>query len=309
MTTTKLPLITIAIPTLNREGVLIDSINDVLEQSEKNIEVLVVDQTPQLSKKIIDYLEDNKDARLRYYHTAPASLPAARNFCLEKATAPIILYIDDDVRLPRDFVAQHLKTHHAKPDIAVVAGRVKQDGVPFTHTLTRFSKYGFQTGWFNCPDKQYCDTFPGGNFSVQTKALKYAGGFDPSYMANALREESDAALRLKRAGYRFYFNPDAYIIHLAAPSGGTRIHTHQFNNLEFYKNDLLFTLKYVAGHRLPLAILKKYGKYVYTTYIQKRKYQTLPLFLLRNLYFVVGLTVAIKRYFVPVKIVQTEVTS
>ena len=303
----KPPLITVAIPTLNREEVLIDSVNDVLAQGFKDIEVLVVDQTPIRSKKITDFLANNKDKRLRYYHTAPASLPAARNFCLDKATAPIILFIDDDVRLPKDFVAQHLKTHEAKPDIAVVAGRVKQEGVPFTHTLTHFNKYGFQTGWFNCPDAQYCETFPGGNFSVQTKALKEVGGFDPSYMANALREESDAALRLKRAGYKFYFNPDAYIIHLAAPSGGTRIHTHQFNNLEFYKNDLLFTLKYVDGRRLPLAITKKYGRYVYTTYIQKRKYQTFPLFFLRNLYFVVGLTVAIKRYFIPVTIVQLEV--
>ena len=41
----KKPDISVAIPTYNRDEVLIDTIHDVLKQSHKNLELLVIDQT------------------------------------------------------------------------------------------------------------------------------------------------------------------------------------------------------------------------------------------------------------------------
>jgi len=75
----------------------------------------------------------------------------------------------------------------------------------------------------------------------------------------------------------------------------------------FCKNDLLSRFKLVGSRYVLLALPKKYYAYVTIAYMQKRRYRTVPLFFLGNLYFATGLVVAIKRYYVPVKIVQTEV--
>jgi GT2 family glycosyltransferase len=306
MAKTKSPKITVGLPTYGREAVLINTINDIFAQDEQDFEIIVADQTEHLAPEIKHFFNSNTDPRLRYFRIGPPSLPAARNYITDKAESEFLVFIDDDVELPKDFLTKHLQTFKDHPDITAVAGRVKQKGVPFTHTITHFDKYGFQIGWFNCPDAQYPETFPGGNFSIKTEALKNAGGFDPSYRANALREESDCAYRVRQKGYKIFFNPEAYIFHLAAPMGGSRIKVHQFNNLEFYKNDLLFTLKTVRRRYLLVALLRKYGRYTWTTYQQRRKWQTPILFCLRQLYFAVGICVAIKRYFVPLTFKATD---
>ena len=65
--------------------------------------------------------------------------------------------------------------------------------------------------------------FVGVNHSVRVSALKAIGGYDENYsIGPAIREESDVAARLWKAGYRIDFDPEAWLIHLATPSGGCR---------------------------------------------------------------------------------------
>src|SRR5262245_13548789 len=102
--TSKLPDISVVIPSYQREEVLLDTIKDALAQSHKNLELLVIDQSESHSKNMQDALAAITDPRFRYFKTTPPSLPAARNFALKAARAPIVLYLDDDVKLDKDLV-------------------------------------------------------------------------------------------------------------------------------------------------------------------------------------------------------------
>lgn len=219
----------VAIPTYGREQVLLDSIRYVLTQDPPAQEILVIDQTQKHETATEESLHRwNEEGRIRWIKHSPPNLPAARNRALRETECDVILFIDDDVVLPMDFVGKHLGNYD-NSDIAAVAGRVVEDN---WRPPPRPRKK-----WPPIMDAAFLDRggecriervggVPGGNHSVRAHALRSIGGYDENFSVGpAIREESDAAIRLWKAGYRIDFDPDAWLIHLAAPAGGCRADT------------------------------------------------------------------------------------
>lgn len=100
--------ISVVIPTFNREKTIIKSINSVLNQTYKNIEVIVVD----------DYSTDNtekeikkiKDKRLKYFKL-PENKGAsyARNYGIEKSSGKYISFQDSDDTFRKDKLEKQLE--------------------------------------------------------------------------------------------------------------------------------------------------------------------------------------------------------
>lgn len=299
------PKITVAIPTYGRDQVLVDTIADVLAQDFDGFELLVVDQTPKHEPETHQYLQNLKDPRFRYYLVGPPSLPAARNFAIAKAKADIILFIDDDVILKPKFIQHHYEAYRHNPELAAVAGRVvnkdnslyvqKKSSKPLYH-----DRYGLGHGSFNCTTSQDATDFPGGNVSMRISAINKIGGFDTSYQKSAIREESDAAYRMTHKDGKIYYEAKAELIHLAAPSGGTRIPVHYFDSLTFYSNDLLFTFKTVSPLNLPVALAKRYRDALRGTSFAKK--------LRRSWLFAAGAARALYLRVIPKNIQQQLVT-
>lgn len=254
------PLITVAIPTYKREEVLVDTIHDVLVQSEKNLELLVVDQSKTHRPETIQALQSIKDPRFRYFRISPPAVTVARNFALEKARSPYIVFLDDDVKLTKDLIKTYLETFEAMPHISAIAGRVKQKGFKVL-PLLEFDEYAISHGGFTATKPDYTNGFPGGNCAVRVKEALAIGGFDTRYYGNAFREESDFSLKLSKLGYAIYYQPKAELLHLAAPYGGNRVKTHIYDNPGFYKNELFFTLRMAAKGKKREAIRRKFHEY------------------------------------------------
>ncbi|MGL4503439.1 MAG: glycosyltransferase family 2 protein, partial [Planktothrix sp.] len=71
-----LPLISVIIPTYNREQVLRETLTEVLQQTYPNFEVLVVDQTSTHEPETQAYLEQLTQAgKIQWYRLDWASLP------------------------------------------------------------------------------------------------------------------------------------------------------------------------------------------------------------------------------------------
>lgn len=284
----KSPLITVAIPTYNREDVLVNTINDALNsQTLKDIELIVVDQTLRHSAKTEKFLTKNADKRLRYYKIGPPSVTIARNFALAQAKTPYIIFLDDDVRLDKNLFETFLNTFEKMPQISAIAGRVMQKGYPIAKDVLKFDKYAITHGTYTATKPGYTNAFPGGNCAMRVKEALALGGFDTRYRGNAFREENDMSLRLANAGYLIYYEPKAELLHLAAPSGGNRVKTHIYDNPGFYKNELFFTLRFAhKGYKLE-ALRKKYHDYCLSVR-HKQAY-------IRRYYFFSGLIAAIWR--------------
>lgn len=100
------PLVSVIIPTYNRGRLILDSVNSVLNQTHKNIELIVVDDcSTDDTKEIIESL---KDFRIKYIKLEKNSgACVARNKGIEKSTGEFIAFNDsDDLWLPEKIYRQ-----------------------------------------------------------------------------------------------------------------------------------------------------------------------------------------------------------
>lgn len=95
-----LPLVSVIIPTYNRADKVGDAINSALNQSYKNLEVLVVDDgsTDDTEKTILNF------PTVRYIRQQHAGQAAARNNGLHHASGEIIANLDSDDLWGSDFI-------------------------------------------------------------------------------------------------------------------------------------------------------------------------------------------------------------
>jgi len=119
------PFISVVIPTYGRETVLCDSINSILAQDYPAFELIVVDQTQQHEPTTQTLLDQLVEAcKIQLYQVSWASLPAARNYAIERANGSILLFLDDDVELPEGFLRAHARAYEGRPEVGAIAGRV-----------------------------------------------------------------------------------------------------------------------------------------------------------------------------------------
>ena len=252
------PLISVIIPTYGREEILRNSVADILKQDYPNFEILVVDQTPKHQPEITNYLEElAKQNKIKWFHLEWASLPGARNYAIRRSLGEIILFIDDDVQLTPNFLIAHAKNYRANHKIGAVAGRVfdrmKLGESGGNLQIDYLPPQAMDPGiaWYNIDlvhtvKPQQVLSARGCNMSFRRDIFtKHGLSFDERFCGSAVREESDFCLRLRQTGYKIWYDPEAYLVHLGEETGGchdisTRSTKYQFT---FYHNHFLMGLK------------------------------------------------------------------
>lgn len=218
--------IAIAIPTYNRDEILIDTLLNVFSQDLLPDEVLVIDQSNEHRFEVQSKLDSwHKEGRIKYLRQPNPSLPAARNCALRETRCDVVIFIDDDVVLDPVFVASHRSTYIVNADAVAVAGRVVQrNGWPEVKRPLHWPRV-MDYRYFKLDGQTRVDgvaNFVGCNHSVRVGYARVLGGYDEEYRGVALREETDFALRIYNSGGLIIFAPEASLYHLAAPSGGCR---------------------------------------------------------------------------------------
>lgn len=91
------PLVSVVMPVYNGAGTLATAVDSVLNQSQDNLELLIVDdastdQTPEVARKLAD-----QDRRIRVFrHSANQGQSAARNYALSAARGTWVAPVDAD---------------------------------------------------------------------------------------------------------------------------------------------------------------------------------------------------------------------
>lgn len=219
--------ITVAIPTFGRDEVLVDTIGQFLAQAYRAAEILVMDQTPVHSADVAARLATwNASGDIRWLRLAAASQPRALNQALLEATQPVVLFVDDDIRIDALFVEAHWRAH-SEPATWAVAGQVLQPGQTELRGWTRrpsrpatFADVGFA---FNSDTPTLVENGMSGNLSVRRDRALRVGGFDENFQPPvSYRFDLEFCRRLTRAGGHIRFEPKARIHHLRCERGGTR---------------------------------------------------------------------------------------
>ena len=101
------PKVSIVIPTVNRYPYLRELLSQLRTQTITPYEVIVVDQTPEVSRDQT-LQNDFADLPIQWFTLKRAGQCSSRNFALQKATGDFIFFIDDDDSIPEDLIEKHL---------------------------------------------------------------------------------------------------------------------------------------------------------------------------------------------------------
>jgi len=131
-------------------------------------------------------------------------LAGARNAGIARATGERIVFIDDDVLVLPNFVAEHLRSHAASPQAIVRGGAIEvesfDDLPPPVWSIKNYSGNYFWTT----------------NVSAPLATIRAIGGFDESFSEYGW-EDIDVGLRLRARGVKAVFNPRALVYHFKPP--------------------------------------------------------------------------------------------
>lgn len=246
--------ITVGIPTFNRPHWMLRTVQDVLDKNDPSVaEIIVVDQTSwdsidtRLQEEILML---SKNHLVRYFSIDRASLPLARNYIIQKASAELIVWLDDDVFLPKNFFQEHLKVYDDSSVIAA-AGECYHRAPEVDVEDINFSNYESLTirSFGDLFTYDHLGTMIGANHSVLTRYAIEVKGCDESFGGSGYYSDADFADRLRNMfpAKRIAYNPQAFVIHLRAPTGGCKVDGG--NSRSEYENISPFVLYILRNYK------------------------------------------------------------
>lgn len=259
-----LPSVSLIIPTYGREQVLRETLMEVLQQDYPGLEILVIDQTPTHEPETQAFLDElAASGQIRLFRVGWASLPGARNYGVRQSLGEIVLFIDDDVKLPPGFVAAHAKNYVDRPEIGAVAGRVfdrmKLADSKAELVIEDLPPEAMDPGiaWYyidlvHTVKPQQVLTARGCNMSFRRSLFEQHGvWFDERFKGSAVREESDFCLRIRKTGLKIWYDPSAHLVHLGEEVGGCHdISTRSLQyQITFYHNHFWMGLKNLTPYQ------------------------------------------------------------
>jgi glycosyltransferase involved in cell wall biosynthesis len=218
------PLVSVAICTRDRAETIGATLQSLERQTYRNIEVLVVDNTP--SSDATERLVRAAFPYARYIHEPRRGLNHARNRAVAEAHGPIIAFIDDDAIADPAWVDALIAAFDT-PDVMCVTGLVAPARLD-TPGQELFERFGYSKGFsrlvFNLaapppdmpifPYKGYLGT--GCNCAFRREVFGQVGLFDPRLdMGTPVPGGGDHDLfaRVIRAGYSLVYDPNPVVFH------------------------------------------------------------------------------------------------
>jgi GT2 family glycosyltransferase len=206
--------LSIVIPTLGRSESLTDVLTGLAAQQPAvtDVEVLVaVDADGEAPE-----LPDQAGALpVRVLRAGCPGASGARNAGWRAASAPLILFLDDDIVPGRRLLAEHLAWHRSRPDVEVgVLGDVRWASSVKVTPFMRWLEMGIQFDYFRIEGVELDWTrFYSCNASVKRALLERVGGFDEQRFPYGY-EDLELARRLSEHGFRLLYNRAAAAEHL-----------------------------------------------------------------------------------------------
>lgn len=254
------PILTISviIPTKNRPADLALTVKTLFQQTVLPLELVIIDQSPseESQRRIEQMLSDAEleiqdSVRLRYVRDS--SLPGltwARNRAMKIAEGDIWLFLDDDVSLDQNFLAEILAAYEQHPQYDGVSGIVTNYRLP-SLAYRSWSRIFFrgpfdderQSIYWNAPRLAgaapvLVNKLGGGLMSFRAQAVR-GMRFDENLRGVCDGEDIDFCARMK-PGTMLAIVPAARLVHNASPVGRSQEHwlerTTQANCYLFHRN-------------------------------------------------------------------------
>ena len=246
-------LISVVIPTLNREEPLCDTLQYFLRsETYRPFELIVIDQSEEHDTATTEFLA-SVALRMTYVKVAYKSLPKARNHGVRLSRGDIVVFVDDDVEPASGFLAAHAAPY-ANLRVAGVTGPTLAPGqallgraelgekvlaVLTSRTAMRFDvNFSFSATWA-----------AGCNMSFRKEVIERLGGFDENFFGVAIGEDVEFSHRVRAAGGLIRYSPEARLVHKNVPTGGCRTAANARRYIEAFVANTVYYNRRVRATR------------------------------------------------------------
>jgi GT2 family glycosyltransferase len=207
--------LSVVVPTFNRPEMLARVLAGLEAQTwpRERFEVIVVDDGGETPAEPVVRAAAERGLPAVGERQENAGPAAARNRGSRRASGEVIVFLDDDCAPTPTWLEEHARAHTRRGLAAV--GRIEwHPDLPIT-PLMRFvgEHFLFHFNLIGLDDDAPFPLFYTANGSVDREAALAAGLFDESFR-RAAWEDSELAYRLRLAGVRFLFRPEALVHHL-----------------------------------------------------------------------------------------------
>lgn len=212
------PTVSYIIPTMLRHEYTLQLLTDLANQKYKPSEVIVVDATPEAERDEKVYDNKRYPFELKLIWQQSKGSCRARNEAIAISTGDYIVFGDDDIRVPQNFIENHIRflqtynigacngldirADHHEQDLNDLELKIKQKGASNLEVgcSQMFSNAN------SCVKREHVNKLIGND-------VNFDGGYG---------EDSDFGMSLSKIGVVVLANPFAANLHLKPPSGGYR---------------------------------------------------------------------------------------
>ena len=133
-----LPLVSVVIPTFNDRATLPGTVESVLSQSYKNLEIIIVDDAG--TESVSSFLSPEIPGLTIYRHDSNRGVAAARNTGYANCNGAYILFLDADDKIYPDFIEHAVRALQDMPDLSSYWGgfdKTRELGPPLSQRVER----------------------------------------------------------------------------------------------------------------------------------------------------------------------------
>ena len=202
--------LSLIVPVFNRPQEVDELLESLVEQSQKNFEVVIVeDGSKEKCEHIVENYQDRLD--LHYYFKDNSGPGQSRNYGAERASGDYFIFFDSDVIVPSDYIEIVNRELEEKPvdafggpDAAHPSFTPIQKAI--NYSMTSFFTTGGIRGSKNSMEKFHPRSF---NMGISRKVFEVTNGFSEMRFG----EDIDFSLRIMEANFSTRLFRDAFVFH------------------------------------------------------------------------------------------------
>lgn len=264
--------VSVVIRSYNRLDACIELINVILKQDFEDFEIVVIEQSTNVSdgqQAELENLQTTND-RLRILKYPPLGPARARNEGWKMARGEVVVFCDDD-DIPMDtaWLSAHMK-NYSDPDIIGVSGREVMDPNETCgySNRKRARRMCLSYDFFGYPNV-YCrldervdkvDWLHGGNASVRRSFIERVGGWQGNMVDHEEHSFAFRLVKILRGKQRLIFDPTPVVLRRKDIPGG--LDRRAQTPFEFFFLWFIYVHRIVARYR-PFRVILLYAVYYF----------------------------------------------
>lgn len=202
-----MPRVSVIVPTHNRAASLPDHIERLMNQTYGDYDAVYVnDRSNDETGAVLEDAKTRYCGRLHVITTDFGAPGPSRNAGAAAATGDVLLFTDDDVRVPHDWIERMLE-RFAMHACEALCGGIRP--LSMTNAIERYLHHRVQHALGH--GNRRIDAAPMMNFMIARRAFNAIGGFSKAPLRAA--EDWEFCRRLTDSGARIFYDPAVSVEH------------------------------------------------------------------------------------------------